>query len=436
MREGSRPPACLFCSRLSPTVKCPSVLFLKYDGLRPAVCSDWCLCRPRVPRVPPSGWRASSQVSGCRPFAVLSMRCVALLPSLYEPKETTGKVGPRSGPAACAGSSAGQPGEAGQRHRPKPCGSVGRICLPRAPRRTRASPEPGGRAPWDRDLEMPPSQRPINSSLEPSAAELMQNESRFVMALAPESLGKILFSARQSKLQASLQGLDSRSRKHTSSDTVPLTISCVVFHGTQSDNSHARRAGGRLSWGCHAGAGAPGPEDGWHLPSAASPRSAQAAPKGQRDGLWPQVLLCLESETQPLRPPWRPQPPRPSTLLSLHAQHSGISSRLPASMKSEGGEGGRACSPQLTASPTPRRAESEGWDSGPADLGVDRAGSGLWCGRRAGRAAAGRALGRVLKQRLGAQGLGRDTGAPGPAHQTRMSCAQASGAPGGGSGQA
>lgn len=144
----------------------------------------------------------------------------------------------------CAGSSVGQPGEAVQRRRPKPRGRAGRSCSPQAPCGTRAPPEPGGRAPWDRDLEMPPSQQPINSSLEPSAAELMQNESRFVMALAPESLGKILFSARQSKLQASLKGPDSRSQKHTSSDTVTLTISRVAFHETQSELCHMRHAGG------------------------------------------------------------------------------------------------------------------------------------------------------------------------------------------------
>lgn len=191
------------------------------------------------------GWLSPSQ-AGAGPLLGRAGAALLCSPPLYKPKETTSKVGRAlGGPRARAGSSAGQPGEAVEQRRPKPRGSAGRICLPPAPRRTRAPPEPGGLAPWDHDLEILPSQRPINSSLEPSAAELMQNESRFVMVLALESLGKILFSARQSKLQASLQGPDPRARKRTSSDTVPLTISRVVFHGTQSDDCHMRHAGGQ-----------------------------------------------------------------------------------------------------------------------------------------------------------------------------------------------
>ena len=101
----------------------------------------------------------------------------------------------------------------------------------------------------------------------------------------------------------------------------------------------------------------------------------------------------------------------------------------------QGTRRGKACSLRPTASPTPRRAESEERDSGPADRAVDGAGRGLWYGRRVGRAVAGRARGRGA-QRLGAQGLG-ETRAPRspptrhahPVHEPAVS-------PAGGSGRA
>ena len=90
----------------------------------------------------------SPRRAGCLPQAgagpSLGRAGAALLcsPPLYKPKETTCTVGPGSGRAARAASSAGQPGEAVQQRRPKPRGSAVRICLPWAPRRTRAPPEP------------------------------------------------------------------------------------------------------------------------------------------------------------------------------------------------------------------------------------------------------------------------------------------------------
>lgn len=78
----------------------------------------------------------------------------------------------------------------------------------------------GPRARGPRDLQMPRSQQSVNTLTQARAAlcaqrvELMQYESRFVMALAAGSLGKTLFSGRQSKLQAFLKEPGSCSRKH------------------------------------------------------------------------------------------------------------------------------------------------------------------------------------------------------------------------------
>ena len=209
--------------------------------------SEWCLQTPRASQAPVG--LAVSLSGGRRPFAGSSRRRPALLPSPLQAQgnHLHSRAGLWAGRACCVQCGAARGScAAASPQTPRPCSQdLPALGSAQNPSPSRAPPEPGGRAPWDRDLEILPSQRPMNSSLEPSATELMQNESRFVMALAPESLGKILSSARQSKLQASLQGPDSRTRKHTSSDMVPLTISRVVFHGTQSDNYHMRHAGGQ-----------------------------------------------------------------------------------------------------------------------------------------------------------------------------------------------
>lgn len=65
--------------------------------------------------------------------------------------------------------------------------------------------------------------------------ERMQYELRFVMAFMCRSLGKILFSGRQSKWQAFLKGPDSCPQKYIEPDKVTLMISRVVFHWAQNE---------------------------------------------------------------------------------------------------------------------------------------------------------------------------------------------------------
>lgn len=86
-----------------------------------------------------------------------------------------------------------------------------------------------------------------------NAPELIQYELWFVMAFMRRSWGEILFSGRQSKLQAFLKGPDSCPQKYIEPDKVTLMISRVVFHWAQNEVC--------LSKSCVAkcpGAGTPG----------------------------------------------------------------------------------------------------------------------------------------------------------------------------------
>lgn len=215
--EGGLTPSCVFILLSAlPTVKCPSVLFLKYDGLRPAVCSDWCLCRPRVFACPCQAGGLPLRCLG-RPFAVRNTCRLARSPPLRA-QGNHQQAGPRSGRAACAGSSAGQLGSWAAASS-QPCGSAGSDLPAQGSTQNPSSlPSRAAGAPWDHDLEMPPSySAPINSSLEQGAQNSCKNESRFVMAAARSLWGKYCFQQGQSKIAGTLQGAGLTPQKHTSS---------------------------------------------------------------------------------------------------------------------------------------------------------------------------------------------------------------------------